>query len=68
MTIDRFLLLVRQNFGLVSIKFPGLDSMNTVVHHYTIGILRSLKSLKDLNLQWTSLDVETLLKAIPQLE
>jgi hypothetical protein len=67
-TVERFWSLVRQNPGLVQLKFPYLGPMNDLSREYMIDTLLALKDLRDLDLELTLLDARMLLRLFPKLE
>ncbi|KAF9119922.1 hypothetical protein BGW39_011803 [Mortierella sp. 14UC] len=58
----------RRNHRLASLALPHLQSMNDLSKEVVVNTLSLLPNLKDLNLQYLSLDAETLLRTAPQLE
>ncbi|KAF9325519.1 hypothetical protein BGZ91_002356 [Linnemannia elongata] len=69
-TMERIWVLFQQNPGLVHIDLPydSFSCMGVLPETFILGTLSSMKYLRELALEWVSLDAEAFLDAVPQLE
>lgn len=66
--LERFWALIRQSPYLARLSFPKLRSMHDLPQEFILDSLMSLHHLRDLNVEWLSLDVRSVLRSLPKLE
>ncbi|OAQ24742.1 hypothetical protein K457DRAFT_23771 [Linnemannia elongata AG-77] len=67
-SLERFWALIRQNPYLARLSFPQLASVHDLLQEFILDSLMSLHHLRDLNVEWLSLDIRSVLRSLPKLE
>ncbi|KAF9905987.1 hypothetical protein EC991_001146 [Linnemannia zychae] len=66
--IEQFWALVQQNPGLVRVRTPSLEEMNSLSETFILSTLKSLEYLRDLGMDDSQSRMWTLFRSLPKLE